>query len=348
MNSITSAVLRAGRPPLPAKIMSSISPPRMDVGRVSPMTQRSASNRLDLPQPFGPMMAVNPGSMKSSVGSTNDLNPDSLSRANLKVTTSSDARLGLLLQLGIQEVLHLLPIGEDGMDFAIDDESRCAIDPVAGRCVLTHFRDSLLLRLIPDASVDLLSTQSRDSAHLDKAAMHVLNAVFRVPFGLIPEEQVNELEIVIRRKTAGHCLSGKVARLEREHPEDVVNLPSINVVRLQLGEKRFVEVGAMRANGRRILNDLDGRFRRAHRAVIGSDRNLPAAAGVRSIVRGTVAAIEREIGGYKHRDHRDADNPIDQLISLHEEAPNAFDKALVAEEDGPFNPGAAGSSGGAP
>jgi hypothetical protein len=75
-------VLRAGRPALPAKITSSISEPRIEVGRVSPITQRSASNRFDLPQPFGPITAVRPGSMWSSVGSTKDLKPESLSRVN--------------------------------------------------------------------------------------------------------------------------------------------------------------------------------------------------------------------------------------------------------------------------
>src|SRR5215469_15612750 len=75
-------MLREGRPAEPAKMTSSISLPRTEVGRVSPITQRNASNRLDLPQPFGPTTAVRPGSMKSSVGSTKDLNPESLSRVN--------------------------------------------------------------------------------------------------------------------------------------------------------------------------------------------------------------------------------------------------------------------------
>src|SRR5271154_3119282 len=82
MKRVTSATLRAGRPALPAKITSSISLPRTEVGRVSPITQRSASNRLDLPQPLGPTTAVRPGSTYSSVGSTKDLNPDSLSLVN--------------------------------------------------------------------------------------------------------------------------------------------------------------------------------------------------------------------------------------------------------------------------
>src|SRR5580704_18426036 len=82
MNRMTSAVLRERRPALLAKITSSISEPRIDVGRVSPITQRSASKRFDLPHPLGPITAVRPGSMWSSVGSTKDLKPESLSRVN--------------------------------------------------------------------------------------------------------------------------------------------------------------------------------------------------------------------------------------------------------------------------
>src|SRR5205823_1587324 len=170
MKSSTSAVLRAGRAALPAKIMSSISPPRMEVGRLSPITQRSASNKLDLPQPLGPTIAVKPGSIKSSVGSTNDLKPESLRRVNL-TGNATRAAAALLFQLGIQIILQLLPVGEGGVNLAVDDEGGCAVDVVARGGVLPHLGDALLLCLIPDASVDLPGTQSRDSAHLDKAGM---------------------------------------------------------------------------------------------------------------------------------------------------------------------------------
>src|ERR1700761_7106303 len=104
MNKVTSATLRAGRPALPAKITSSISLPRTDVGRVSPITQRMASNRLDLPQPLGPITAVRPGSTNSSVGSTKDLKPESLRRVNFNVyVLARKARLFLLGELGIQK-----------------------------------------------------------------------------------------------------------------------------------------------------------------------------------------------------------------------------------------------------
>ena len=51
---MTSAWLRAGRAAEPAKITSSMPSPRIAVGRLSPITQRIASSRFDLPQPFGP------------------------------------------------------------------------------------------------------------------------------------------------------------------------------------------------------------------------------------------------------------------------------------------------------
>ncbi len=71
----TSALLRAGRVFDPEKITSSIDAARMDLCDDSPMTQRSASTRFDLPHPFGPTTPVSPGSITKSVGSTNDLKP---------------------------------------------------------------------------------------------------------------------------------------------------------------------------------------------------------------------------------------------------------------------------------
>ena len=73
--SATSAKSRAGRDAVPAKMTSSMPPPRIDLGEDSPITQRIASSRLDLPQPLGPTTPVNPGSMRNSVGSTKDLKP---------------------------------------------------------------------------------------------------------------------------------------------------------------------------------------------------------------------------------------------------------------------------------
>ena len=55
-------MLRDGRLPEPEKITSSMPEARMILNEVSPMTQRMASTRFDLPQPFGPTMPVKPGS----------------------------------------------------------------------------------------------------------------------------------------------------------------------------------------------------------------------------------------------------------------------------------------------
>ena len=76
MVRVTSAWLRPGRAPEPAKITSSMPSPRMALAELAPITQRSASSRFDLPQPFGPTTPVSPGSMRNSVGSTKDLKPE--------------------------------------------------------------------------------------------------------------------------------------------------------------------------------------------------------------------------------------------------------------------------------
>src|SRR3954468_3463238 len=80
MVRLTSAWLREGRLAAPAKITSSIPPARMALAELAPITQRSASSRFDLPQPFGPTIPVSPGSIRNSVGSTKDLKPASLRR----------------------------------------------------------------------------------------------------------------------------------------------------------------------------------------------------------------------------------------------------------------------------
>ncbi|MNW54466.1 hypothetical protein D3C74_320670 [compost metagenome] len=71
----TSARPSGGRPVVPAKMTSSILPPRSDLAPCSPMTQDRASTTLDLPEPFGPTTHVTPGSKRRVVADANDLNP---------------------------------------------------------------------------------------------------------------------------------------------------------------------------------------------------------------------------------------------------------------------------------
>src|ERR671929_1390442 len=75
MVRLTSARPSGGRPAVPAKITSSILPPRRLFAPCSPITQLSASTTLDLPEPFGPTTHVMPGSSRSVVDDAKDLNP---------------------------------------------------------------------------------------------------------------------------------------------------------------------------------------------------------------------------------------------------------------------------------
>src|SRR6266581_883938 len=73
----TSAKPTGLRVSLPLKITSAISSPRSDLADCSPSAQRTASSTLDLPQPFGPTIAVIPWWKLKIVLSANDLKPRS-------------------------------------------------------------------------------------------------------------------------------------------------------------------------------------------------------------------------------------------------------------------------------
>src|ERR671932_2828935 len=75
---LTSARPSGGRPAVPAKMTSSILPPRRLLAPCSPITQLSASTTLDFPEPFGPTTQVMPGSSRSVVADANDLKPRSV------------------------------------------------------------------------------------------------------------------------------------------------------------------------------------------------------------------------------------------------------------------------------
>src|SRR6266699_2322842 len=75
MVSVTSARPSGGRPVVPAKMTSSILPPRRLLAPCSPITHASASTTLDLPEPLGPTTQVIPGSNRSVVDEAKDLKP---------------------------------------------------------------------------------------------------------------------------------------------------------------------------------------------------------------------------------------------------------------------------------
>src|SRR5688572_7521766 len=75
ITSLTSAIPRAGRLGVPAKITSAICPPRSARGPCSPNAQLIASTRFDLPDPLGPTITLTPGMNSRTVLSAKDLNP---------------------------------------------------------------------------------------------------------------------------------------------------------------------------------------------------------------------------------------------------------------------------------
>src|SRR6201991_1527247 len=75
MVSTTSARPSGARPEVPAKMTSSILPPRSDLAPCSPITQARASTTLDLPEPLGPTMQVMPGSSCIVVEEAKELKP---------------------------------------------------------------------------------------------------------------------------------------------------------------------------------------------------------------------------------------------------------------------------------
>src|SRR6266700_6390766 len=78
MVSATSARPSGARFVVPAKMTSSILPPRRLFAPCSPMTQERASTTFDLPEPLGPTTQVMPGSRRSVVAEANDLKPRSV------------------------------------------------------------------------------------------------------------------------------------------------------------------------------------------------------------------------------------------------------------------------------
>src|ERR1700733_7274455 len=82
-----SALLREGRLPEPEKMTSSMPEPRIFLNELSPITQRRASTRFDLPQPFGPTTPVRPGSILNSALSQKLLKPVRSRGSNFIVLT---------------------------------------------------------------------------------------------------------------------------------------------------------------------------------------------------------------------------------------------------------------------
>src|SRR6476659_1788963 len=109
--SETSARPSAGRAAVPAKMTSSILPPRSVRGPCAPSTHATASTRFDFPEPFGPTTTVTPGANSSDVLSAKDLKPLSVSDFRNTRAAPSFFRTGLEPQRsdGVFGVLAPIP-----------------------------------------------------------------------------------------------------------------------------------------------------------------------------------------------------------------------------------------------
>src|SRR5215469_664100 len=191
MVSATSAMLRAGFAVVPAKITSSISPPRTRLAEFSPITQRSASTRFDLPQPFGPTTPVSPGSIASSVGSTKDLNPTKRSRETC-------IKLRFRRKAG-QHLVELLDRRSAGEFVAVYEKGRGGVDVELFRGNQPGFDDLVFESGVFEAVVKLVPAHA---AELDQPGKGVTVIARRHPFLLRPKERIDIGIKTVRRGTA--------------------------------------------------------------------------------------------------------------------------------------------------
>src|SRR5713226_4657442 len=261
-SSATSARLRAGRVEVPPKMMSSISPPRMRFAEFSPITQRSASTRFDLPQPFGPTIPVMPGSIDNSVRSTKDLNPVRLSRVNCKDRyragwmgcglTSAASRL----RRGRFERLEdLFRSGPDHL-LAIDEEGRCRFDAELLFGGETAGDDLVLQSVVLEAGPELLLAHAAKLGEPAEAGHRVGGDSPRL---LLGEEHVDEAVEAFGRRAARDERRLERRGVEREIAEDQLGLAGIDPVGLDLRQDFLFEGGAMRAGQRGVFEDRDRR-----------------------------------------------------------------------------------------
>src|SRR5215217_972564 len=269
MVRVTSAWLREGREPVPLKITSSMPPARMALAELAPITQRKASRRFDLPQPFGPTMPVSPGSIRNSVGSTKDLNPER--RSLWKCTGWS----GLLL-LGRGQGLGVggVDLGHGQGAFlvllAVDHEGRRALD-VRLLLVLGDAVVEVVQRLlVADAGHELVLVQAGGVGDPQQHAAHVAGLGDLV---MAVEDRVDDAEVLVltsaaRQQGAGR---GQLRRRGAELAEHVPHLAGVDVLGLEGREDFLVPGRAVTAGHRGVLDHGHRRVGLAQAHVVRGD-----------------------------------------------------------------------------
>src|SRR5690606_35054505 len=165
MVSVTSARPNGARPEVPAKMTSSILPPRRSLAPWVPMTHRSASSTFDLPDPLGPTTQVMPGSKRRVVADAKDLKPLSVKLfkctrrgpfpyrllSSRSAEASSDRMMLPLAQVrnvvggprrgtgDIRlDIRSRLGVGTAPCPFSVDSSTRRLADPSARRLAVTR------------------------------------------------------------------------------------------------------------------------------------------------------------------------------------------------------------------
>src|SRR4051812_20072791 len=107
MVTVTSARPSGARDEVPAKMTSSIFPPRSVFAPCSPITHVRASTTLDLPEPLGPTTAVMPGSKRRVVDDAKDLKPFSVRLLRYTTRQTTALIVGSTLTAGCRRTRNL-------------------------------------------------------------------------------------------------------------------------------------------------------------------------------------------------------------------------------------------------
>src|SRR5262245_7223310 len=257
---VTSATLRAGRVAVPEKMTSSIPEARMLLCELSPITQRRASSRLDLPQPLGPTTPVRPSSISISAGSTNDLNPVSRSRQNFmprprpRHTPRRDSRpMPPSARRLADQLAELIDRVLAADLLAVDEEGRRRLDPIGVRRLVADRHDPLGEILVLEAFVEAVLADAGELGDLAELGARFLAR----PHLLLLEQHVEHREVFFRRGAARQHEGGKGEIIEWELAEDELDLAGVDELGLELRKHILVEGGAVRTGGRGIFDDGD-------------------------------------------------------------------------------------------
>ena len=175
---------------------SSISAARRVLWDDSPITQRIASTRFDLPQPFGPTMPVSPGSIRKSVASTKDLKPRRRSFVSFIVSPRGAGRRYQLFEQRFDGLVELGYRKLAAETLAVDEECRRAIDLELVAGALLHRHDAIIQGLVLQAFLELFLCKTGLLGDLGEGGQH-LGGVDEGPALLLGEQHVDHRVIFV-------------------------------------------------------------------------------------------------------------------------------------------------------